>query len=488
MSLRVYNTLTGRKEDFVERDRGRVAMYVCGPTVHDYIHIGNARTFLTFDVIRRYLLYKGYQVLFVQNITDVEDKIINKARQLGLGWQEVAQKFEREFYQDMEKLGIMPADVQPRATEQIDFMIKMISTLEEKGYAYRVDGDVYFSISQFKEYGQLSKRNVDEMMARSRVEVDQRKRHPLDFALWKSSKAGEPRWDSPWGMGRPGWHIECSAMSLNYLGFGFDIHGGAQDLIFPHHENEIAQAEGYRQEKPFVRYWLHGGMLQINEEEMHKSLGNFVTVHELLEKENPNVVRLLMLGSHYRSGLNFTEEKLEEARKAYGRMAEVVSRLNFLSRQAPKEAPHSPDLSVLERALYETRPAFEEAMDDDFNTARALSTVFELIRLVNSLTQSSEFVLTSRAREVLTQARELIMELGGVLGLKFEEGRAVDQNRLSALVDLLLEIREEARSKRDWQLADRIRDGLSRQGIMVEDRPDGPIWKIKSDVEHFSTR
>jgi cysteinyl-tRNA synthetase len=221
---------------------------------------------------------------------------------------------------------------------------------------------------------------------------------------------------------------------------------------------------------------------------MHKSLGNFVTVHELLEKENPNVVRLLMLGSHYRSGLNFTEEKLEEARKAYGRMAEVVSRLNFLSRQAPKEAPHSPDLSVLERALYETRPAFEEAMDDDFNTARALSTIFELIRLVNSLTQSSEFVLTSRAREVLTQARELIMELGGVLGLKFEEGRAVDQNRLSALVDLLLEIREEARSKRDWQLADRIRDGLSRQGIMVEDRPDGPIWKIKSDVEHFSTR
>ena len=483
MSLRVYNTLTGRKEDFVERDRGRVAMYVCGPTVHDYIHIGNARTFLTFDVIRRYLLHKGYQVLLVQNITDVEDKIINKARQLGLGWQEVARKFEREFYKDIEKLGIMPADVQPRATEHIDLMIKMISTLEEKGYAYRVDGDVYFSISQFKEYGQLSKRNVDEIMAGSRVEVDERKRHPLDFALWKSSKVGEPMWDSPWGMGRPGWHIECSAMSLSYLGFGFDIHGGAQDLIFPHHENEIAQAEGYREEKPFVRYWLHGGMLQINEQEMHKSLGNFVTVHELLEKENPKVVRLLMLGSHYRSGLNFTEEKLEEARKAHSRMTEVVSRLDFLSRQEPKEVSYSPDMSALERALYKTRPAFEEAMDDDFNTARALSTLFELIRLINSLTQSSEFVLTSRTREVLTQARELIMELGGVLGLKFEEERAVDQSRLFALVDFLLEIREEARSRRDWQLADRIRDGLSRQGIMVEDRPDGPIWKIKSDAD-----
>lgn len=503
MALTIYNTITRRKEEFVPREEGKVAMYVCGPTVYNYIHVGNGRAYLVFDVIRRYLLYKGYQVLYVQNFTDVDDKIINRAREEGKTPEEVARFYERAFLEDMRALGVMPPDVTPRATETIPRMLEMIRGLVDKGFAYAVDGDVYFSVERFAGYGKLSGRSLEEMRAGERVEVDERKRHPMDFALWKSAREGEPAWDSPWGKGRPGWHIECSAMSLQFLGMGFDIHGGGQDLIFPHHENEIAQAEAYTGKEPFVRYWVHNGFVNIREEKMSKSLGNIILVREILKRYEADVVRMLALQTHYRSPIDFGPEALEEARKAYERLENCRFALDeFLARPFQRAAPARTQREVeLSDSFFDFERRFEEAMDDDFNTARALAVIFELVKELNAYLGEQERFPTPAAPIVASLGRDLLLKLCRVLGLFQrreadeecgEEGVAEAAAKggegmpsPERLVELLLEVRAMARDRKQYETADFIRSRLREMGIRVDDLREGQRWKYvgKSEEE-----
>ena len=496
--LMVYNTMTRRKERFIPREEGKVAMYVCGPTVYNYIHVGNGRAYLVFDVIRRYLLHKGYRVLYVQNFTDVDDKIIARASEEGRSPEEVARFYERAFLEDMRALRVMPPDVTPRATETIPRMLEMIEGLVEKGFAYVVDGDVYFSVEKFPGYGKLSGRSLEEMRAGERVEVDERKRHPMDFALWKSSKPGEPAWDSPWGKGRPGWHIECSAMSLHYLGMGFDIHGGGQDLIFPHHENEIAQSEAYTGQEPFVRYWVHNGFVNIREEKMSKSLGNIVLVREILKRYPADVVRLLALQTHYRSPIDFGPEALEDARRAYERLENCLfAAEQFLARQASHGAPvRTQREAELTDSFSEMEKRFEEAMDDDFNTARAMGVIFELVKELNTYLGEQEKFPTPAGPGVVSLGRDLLLRLCRVLGLFLpaeEAGEGAEQATAEAapagagspsgmpsaeeLVELLLEVRAAARSRKEYQTADFIRARLRQMGIRVDDLREGQRWK-----------
>ncbi len=417
--IKAYNTMTGRKEALNPRDEGKIGMYVCGPTVYNYIHVGNGRAYLTFDIIKRYLLYQGYKVTHVQNFTDVDDKIINRAAEEGTTPEELARRYEEAFKRDMVSLNVLPPDVTPRATEYVGKMADMIAVLQEKGHAYEVDGDVYFSIESFPEYGKLSKRSPEDMRAGERVEVDQRKRHPADFALWKSAKPGEPSWDSPWGRGRPGWHIECSTMSLEHLGMGFDIHGGGQDLIFPHHENEIAQSEAYSGESPFVRHWMHNGFVNISEEKMSKSLGNIVTVHEIVEKYHPDVLRMLVLQTHYRNPIDFGPEALDEAKRAYERLENCVFALSeFLGREGGVVAPARSQREVeLSGLLQDTERRFEEAMDDDFNTARALGVAFELVKELNTYLDEQATFPTPAGVIMAGFGQETLLKLCQVLGL-----------------------------------------------------------------------
>lgn len=487
--MRVFNTLTRTKEEFVPREPGKVAMYVCGPTVYNFIHIGNARTFLSFDVIRRYLQHRGYEVTFVQNITDVDDKIINRANEEGRSAAEVAAEYTDAFISQMRRLGVEDPTIRPKATETIPAMIDLIERLIATGHAYNADGDVYFSVRSFPEYGKLSGRDIDEMHTQARIDADDRKADPLDFALWKSAKPGEPHWPSPWGEGRPGWHIECSAMSEMELGLPFDIHGGGSDLVFPHHENEIAQSEAATG-KQFSRYWLHGGMLQINQEKMSKSLGNFLLLKDVLDRYDKNVVRLLMLQTHYRSSLDFSDSRLEETTHAYARLENLVRNLKWARDLAacgfgvPEEA-----LDGLKASISATREKFDADMDDDFNTAGALASVFELARAANSFLAEYQVDLCESDRDVLCEAEEVVVDLLGVLGIQiaaaektayppavFELARDVagyDGVDAKAAVDALLATRSAARTEKNWALADVVRDGLGRLGFRIEDTPQG---------------
>jgi cysteinyl-tRNA synthetase len=497
--IRIYNTLSRRKEELIPRNKGKIGMYVCGPTVYNYIHIGNGRTYLSFDIIYRYLKYRGYQVTYVRNITDIEDKIINKAREEGVSTAEIAAKYTLAFWEDAEALGLAKPTIEPKATEYIPSMIEMIKELISRGLAYVIDGDVYYEVSKFRDYGKLSHRTIEELRAGERVEVDPRKKNPLDFALWKAAKPGEPCWDSPWGKGRPGWHIECSVMSLQHLGMGFDIHGGGQDLIFPHHENEIAQSEGATGQKPFVRYWLHGGMVNIGEEKMAKSLGNIILVRELVKQYDADILRILALSTHYRSPIDFGVGKLEEAKAAYDRLLNFRRRTKQIlgGKTSRHKALDLERLTKFREALSRTKEKFVEAMDDDFNTAAALATVFEFIKEANSFMEESEGALTRGVKQLIREAESLVVELTGVFGLKIvlpEEKQELPKDILEIaakvgvkssgrtpreVLESVLNVREEARKQQNWTLADEIRESLLKVGVEIEDTPFGPRWKLK---------
>ncbi|MCX8007811.1 MAG: cysteine--tRNA ligase [Coriobacteriia bacterium] len=491
MSIRVYNTMSRTKEEFRPREPGKVAMYVCGPTVYNHIHVGNARTFLSFDVIRRYLMWRGYEVTFVQNITDVDDKIITRANEEGRSAAEVAQEYTAAFRSAMDALGVLPPTSQPLATQTIPDMIAMVERLIERGHAYVVGGDVYFSVRSFPGYGALSGRDIDELEAGARVDVDERKEDPLDFALWKAAKPGEPHWPSPWGEGRPGWHLECSVMSERELGVPFDIHGGGSDLVFPHHENERAQSEAATG-RQFVRYWMHGGMLQIDSEKMSKSLGNFLLLKDVLARYPAPVIRMLMLQTHYRSPLDFSDSRLDEAAAALERISNVVRNLEWTVQSGTTGHGASvEDRAALDAAVRQARERFVEAMDDDFNTAGAIAALFELGRVCNAYLAEHLAELGSDDRSVLRSAAQAIRELLGVLGIRLEAEQKEEEPTSEVVAmarDLagyggedaeealraLVAAREAARAERNWSAADAVRDALGVLGYVIEDTPSGP--------------
>jgi cysteinyl-tRNA synthetase len=463
MAQKVYNTMTRRKEDFVPLDDRGVNFYACGPTVYDYFHIGNARPLIMFDVFRRFLEYRGYNVNYIVNITDIDDKIIKRAAEEGIDFHEITRRYTEAFFDGCAKLGVRPATVHPRATDNIPGMIDLVRRLIDNGHAYEIDGDVYYDISSFPGYGKLSGRDIDQMQAGARIDVDDRKRNPLDFALWKSAKPGEPSWVSPWGFGRPGWHIECSVMSMRYAGDTLDIHAGGQDLIFPHHENEIAQSEGATG-KPFARYWLHNGFLDIEGEKMSKSLGNFLTVRDILAKYDPMAIRMFFLLKHYRSPIDFSEERIRESLAALDRLRNAYRKIQRIVKD---DVPAGNDTGLYAN----TKGFIQEAMDDDFNTAKAMGHLFDLAKRVNTMGDDDI--------GGLAEARRIFDEFGtGVFGLTFETG-AVEDTVTGDLMELLLEIRARARKEKNWALSDRIRDRLDEIGIVLEDRPDGTGWRKK---------
>ena len=465
MALSVYNDLTRTKEKFVPLEEGRVRFYVCGPTVYNFFHIGNARPFVLFDVFRRYLESLGYEVTFVQNFTDIDDKMIRRANEEGTTVAELAERFIAEYYRDADALGIHRATVNPRATQEMPAIIDVIKRLIEKGHAYEIDGDVYFSVESFKDYGSLSKQSVDELMSGARIEVDERKREPLDFALWKGAKPGEPFWESPWGKGRPGWHIECSAMSNKYLGSTIDIHGGGSDLIFPHHENEIAQSE-CANDAHFVRYWLHNAYLLIDKEKMSKSLGNFLTVRDVRQRISPLVLRFFLMSVHYRSPLNFSAEGLEHAKGAVERLNNCCTDLIFaLENRRVGEKD-----KALRRALKANEEGFAASMDDDFNTAGAFGFIFENVRAVNVHLSEHEAV----DKEGLEAAKAFFDKTNDILGYLVKEEKEGDGD---AEIDELLAERSAARKAKDFKRSDEIRETLAAKGIIIEDTPQGPRWK-----------
>lgn len=467
--MRVYNTLSGRKEELETLEPKRIRMYVCGPTTYNYIHLGNARPLVVFDTLRRYLAYRGYEVTYVQNFTDVDDKIIKRSQEEGENALDLALRYINEYFTDADALNILRADFHPQVSRHIDDIIKAISILVAKGYAYAVDGDVYYRVKAFKDYGKLSGRSLDDMLAGARVEVDERKEEAVDFALWKAAKPGEPSWDSPWGQGRPGWHIECSVMANKYLGDTIDIHGGGNDLIFPHHENEIAQAEALTG-KPFVRYWMHNGFITVNSEKMSKSLGNFFLLRDVLQKFPADVVRFYLIATHYRSPLDFDDGKLEEARKALGRLKTTLILVNEFQREN-----YSLDIKLegealkLSQAVTDLQMEFIAALDDDFNTARALGSLFEISHRINNYLGSArpERYLD---QTVIAQTGSIFKELGEVLGI-FIERKQDDSAEIEKVLNIIAELRHLARQEKDYQLADEIRDFLSGIGIVSEDTP-----------------
>ena len=490
VSLSVYNTMTRAKEAFVPLKEGKVSIYTCGPTVYNHIHIGNARTFLSFDVIRRYLEYCGFDVRFVQNITDVDDKIIRAANEEGVEAAEIAQRYTEAFFKAMSDLDIKPPSAQPRATQTIPPMVAMVERLIDRGHAYVVDGDVYFSVRSFPRYGKLSGRDIDELESGARVDVDERKQDPLDFALWKTAKPGEPHWPSPWGEGRPGWHLECSVMSEMELGVPFDIHGGATDLIFPHHENELAQSEAATG-REFVHYWMHGGLLQVDSEKMSKSLGNFLLLKDVLESYPAPVVRLLMLQTHYRSPLDFSTERLDEASTAYERLGNMVRSVRWVQgRPAPGAGAPAEERMSLEATCARTRERFTAEMADDFNTAGALGAVFDLVRQANRFRSLREPQLSPADQQALALAADAVTELLGVFGVSLDvAGCAPDLPAgivplaaelagysgadLAGAAEALIAARASARAERDWSRADAVRAGLAALGVTIADTATG---------------
>ncbi len=466
--MRVYNTLSRQKEEFIPLEEGKVKMYVCGPTVYNLIHIGNARPMIVFDTVRRYMEYKGYEVNFVSNFTDVDDKIIKKALEEGVTAQEISQRYIAECKKDMEAMNVKPATTHPLATEEIDGMLEMISNLIEKGFAYpAADGTVYFRTRKFEEYGKLSHKNLDDLQAGHRdIKVTgEEKEDPLDFVLWKPKKEGEPYWESPWCQGRPGWHIECSVMSRKYLGEEIDIHAGGEDLIFPHHENEIAQSEACNG-KIFARYWLHNGFLNIDNKKMSKSLGNFFTVREISKKYDLQVLRFFMLSAHYRSPLNFSADLMEAAKNSLERIRNGASNLKHLSQNARTEQMTDSEKAILEESGRFVEK-FENAMDDDFNTADGISAVFELVKYIN--TKADE----TSSRELLEQLSQRMEQLCGILGIVLEEKEEI----LDEEIERLIAERQAARKEKNFARADEIRGILLEQGIILEDTREGVKWK-----------
>ena len=465
--MKLYNSMSRTKEEFKTIESGKVKMYACGPTVYNFIHVGNARPIIMFDVLRRYLEFCGYDVTFVQNFTDIDDKIINRANEEGISASEVAEKYIGEYFKDAQGLGVRPATVHPRATENIDGIIAMVSDLIEKGYAYEVNGDVYYRTHRFPEYGKLSHQPLADLESGARIDINDNKESPVDFALWKAAKPGEPYWDSPWGKGRPGWHIECSVMSNRYLGKTIDIHCGGEDLAFPHHENEIAQSEAANG-CCFVHYWVHNGFISIDNKKMSKSLGNFFTVREAAEAYGYETIRLFMLSAHYRSPLNYSEESLLQAKNALQRLYTSAENLQFLM-QNGAEGEMTADERNFIGGLHVYRDRFKAAMDDDFNTADALSVVFELVRELNSATVSEKHP----TREFAGACFSALTELTDVLGLLDN----LEKNDLAGEVEALIAARANARKEKNYAEADRIRDQLKDMGIILEDTPQGVKWR-----------
>jgi len=459
--LQLYNTLTQKKEDFAPIDAGRIRMYVCGVTTYDYCHLGHGRMLVVFDVITRFLRFSGFDVTYVRNITDIDDKIINRANELGIAFDELSEKFINIMHEDERALNILPPDIEPRATHHMQEILDMVGTLVEKGYAYAADnGDVYFSVSKFADYTKLSKRNLDEMLAGARVEVDEAKRDARDFALWKAAKPDEPGWDSPWGFGRPGWHIECSAMSTQCLGETFDIHGGGSDLIFPHHENEIAQSE-CATGKEFARYWMHNGPLRIDDEKMSKSLGNFFTIRQVLEQYSPEVIRYFLISSHYRSAINYSQDNLGQASGALERFYNALKGIDYT------------EVASAENTEFERR--FTASMEDDFNTPEAIGVLFDLAREINRLKQEDMAAASSLAA--------LLVKLGAVLGilqLSAEDFlRRGSEDIDAAYIEELINKRNLAREEKDWALADQIRDELKALNVILEDKDGVTSWRFE---------
>ncbi len=464
--MRIFNTMTRKKEEFIPLDKNEVKMYSCGPTVYDYFHIGNARPFIIFDTMRRYLEYRGYKVKFVQNFTDIDDKMINRANKEGITVKELADRFIGEYFTDAKALGIKEATVHPKATENIDAIIDIIKKLEDRGFAYNVDGNVYFRTKKFDEYGKLSKQPLEDLEAGARIDISEQKEDAMDFALWKAQKEGEPAWESPWGMGRPGWHIECSAMANKYLGETIDLHSGGQDLIFPHHENEIAQSECANC-KPFARYWMHNGYININNQKMSKSLGNFFTVRDIAKKYDHEIIRFFMLSAHYRNPVNFSDELMEQAKSAVERVYTCIENLEFLKKSASDRALTEIETEYI-KSLDGIRQKFIDAMDDDLNTADAEAAIFDIVYAANTkLSKDGD-----NALDVIVKTLDLIAELGGVLGLFTKK----NEDSLSEEIEKLIEARQAARAAKNWAEADAIRDRLKEMNIELKDTPAGVKW------------
>ncbi len=471
MPLAVYNDLSRKKEPFVPVNPPQVGIYVCGPTVYDFFHIGNSRPFIVFDVLRRYLQNQGYAVTYVQNFTDIDDKMINRAREMGISVPELADRFIREYFADADALGVERADVHPRATEHIVEIIEAIQKILEKGHAYELEGDVYFDVLSFEPYGQLTRQNLEELLSGARVDVDSRKKHPLDFALWKAEKPGEPSWESPWGKGRPGWHIECSAMAAKYLGETVDIHGGGSDLVFPHHENEIAQAEAATG-KTFVKYWMHNGYLLMDHEKMSKSLGNFRTLREVRQQYSPLAIRYFMLSAHYRSPINFSAAGLEQA---MGGVERLRSCYRSLVETSVKEDLQ--ETGALQEALQKARERFFSDMDDDLNTAGALGAVFEAVKALNSALHE-EGALSEANKQEGVEFFRMVDEVLGVLDIPELLGNAAG-NAEDERIEKLVEERNQARKNKNFARGDEIRDMLLEEGIILKDSPEGTKWHRK---------
>jgi cysteinyl-tRNA synthetase len=495
MTLKVYNTISRKKEKFIPIDKGKVKMYVCGMTVYSDAHIGHARTYFAFDVIRRYFEYKGYKVTYVQNITDVDDKIINAANKQGIDPLEYSKKFTDRCLSDLDDLGIRRADIYPRASDTISDMIKMTEDILKKGYGYESEGDVYFSVEKFESYGKLSGQKLDDLMSGARIEPGDKKKNPFDFALWKKAKPGEPAWDSPWGKGRPGWHIECSTMSSKFLGLPFDIHGGGMDLRFPHHENEIAQAEAATG-KTFAKYWMHIGLLTVEGEKMSKSIGNIVNIKDLLEKWDAEVIRLFFAQAHYRSPPDFSENALENTKKGLIRIRRVEERLKELSKDESRldEKKLNKDEKEFFIAIKDFKNDFEKAMDDDFNTPQAVSLVFDFVNKTNKFLEDNE----KPDPALCGFALKTLLDLGNVITLLQEKQKKISNENLNQLLEILskynqrskvkhveeiltelLNLRETARKNKDWNTADGIRNDLDKIGFEIQDTKDGPVWRKK---------
>lgn len=463
--MKIFNTLNNRKEDFIPIEEGKVRMYVCGPTVYNYIHIGNARPMIVFDTVRRYLEYKGYDVNYVSNFTDVDDKIIARANEEGVSAAEIAKRYTQAAIDDMNGLNVMPATTHPKATEEIDGMIDMIQTLIDKGYAYEKNGTVFYRTRKFAGYGKLSGKNLDDLEAGARIAIDDEKEDAMDFVLWKPKKEGEPYWTSPWGDGRPGWHIECSVMGNKYLGKQIDIHAGGEDLIFPHHENEIAQSEAANG-TTFSNYWMHNAFLNINNHKMSKSAGNFFTVKDIAEKYPLQVLRFFMLSAHYRSPLNFSDELMQAAKNSLERIFTAVFNLSYLENSA-KETAYSSSDQDFKKQLASYKNNFEAAMEDDFNTADAISVIFEIVRLANS------YLSADKPQSLITETKNLIISLCDILGIICEQDNSLPDEDIEKLINE----RNQARKNKDFARADQIRDELAKKGIQLEDTREGVRWK-----------